>query len=224
MKKINKFWSEKNTDYHKSASAWIPRLGEKEVNRLSNNRKQLFYNLNRINKIKKGTMIDWGCGGGINTNCFYTHFDNIIGVDVSIDSLKESSRIAETLNYKGFNERLINMDNPEKILDFNVKCDFFLATQVFMHFPNKNYAKRILNIIHNMLNDDGKGIIETCYNHETNLTEKFLFNWNNRVSYDIQEFWYILLDNGFKPLSVWIEPNERHAYYMFEKKENKNEI
>jgi 2-polyprenyl-3-methyl-5-hydroxy-6-metoxy-1,4-benzoquinol methylase len=99
--------------------------------------------------IPKGSILEWGVGGGSNLAVFRRHFQIYTGVDICQETLEECGERAS--EYKvDFRPFHIHIKDPEAALSLG-EHDFFLCTAVFQHLPSKQYGARILNIAYKLL-------------------------------------------------------------------------
>jgi cyclopropane fatty-acyl-phospholipid synthase-like methyltransferase len=156
---------------------------------------------------KKGSMIEWGCGGGSNALAFSKIFDKVTGIDISKQSLKACD-VLEIDNFEGV------------LLDVEVsgQYDFFLSTATFQHFTSKEYGENIVKKAHDILKPNALAMIQTRYdNGDERFIQKYKDYKNNAItftSYKIDEFWGLLDDSGFDVESVILEPQANYAYYF----------
>jgi predicted O-methyltransferase YrrM len=114
-------------------------------------------------------ILEWGPGGGANALAFCRTLKcKYIGVDISQENLNETSRVINSHDLDNFNGFQIDIHNPEAIFDKvpTNSLDLFLCTAVFPHLPDKEYARRIIDIASKLLKVGG-----VCILHILNVDE-----------------------------------------------------
>ncbi|MCR8842404.1 class I SAM-dependent methyltransferase [Paenibacillus sp. SC116] len=99
--------------------------------------------------LQRGRALDVGCGSGILVDELSSHFDEVIGIDISDEMLK----IAQVKRQRS-NTTYINMDAEH--LAFDKKFDFIVSRTTVHHL---NDIPRVINHIKSLLNDGGKMVI-----------------------------------------------------------------
>lgn len=106
---------------------------------------------------------EWGTGGGSNVVKLSDHFSLIYGVDISKQSLRETSKQLQHIRREHlFRPLAIECSDPELVIDrmSNRAADLFLSTACFHHFPSREYAERIIQIAFRVLREGGLAIIQ----------------------------------------------------------------
>lgn len=164
------------------------------------------------------SMLEWGVGGGANAVKFSRVIDEFYGVDISSVSISECEMRIKTEPKDTFKYWLarIHIDNPEIVYDLVPKVDFFLCTSVFQHFPNPAYGERIAGIAYNMLKDKGLALIQIKYGEHQNYPS-YAKEVAKFTLYPITVFRDLMIQIGFKFLSVALDTPTCYAYYYLEK-------
>lgn len=97
--------------------------------------------------IKKGTLLDLGCGTGITTIPWVKLFDKVIGIEVSKPMLKEAMK--KSSQVKWINQDIIHLRIKEKV-DV-VTCHF----DVLNHILRKKDLQKVFNNVYRILNEGG---------------------------------------------------------------------
>ncbi|WP_429310105.1 class I SAM-dependent methyltransferase [Paenibacillus mucilaginosus] len=99
--------------------------------------------------LHRGRTLDVGCGSGILVNELSSHFDEVVGIDISDEMLE----IAKAKRQHP-NTTYLNMDAENLI--FDRKFDFIVSRTTFHHLNNIPSA---INNMKKLLNDGGKIVI-----------------------------------------------------------------
>jgi cyclopropane fatty-acyl-phospholipid synthase-like methyltransferase len=167
-------------------------------------------------------MLEWGPGGGCNAIHFTRHAQQIFGVDVSAANLRQCQAQLRANGFKDFTSIEIDAEKPDAVLDkVDRPVDFFLCTAVFQHFPSQAYGRRVVEIAHQMLADDGIALIQTRYDDGSETvkckSDDYQRNVSTFTSYRVEEFWEIAVGAGFKPLNVSLALSTKYAFYTLQK-------
>lgn len=168
------------------------------------------------------SIVEWGSGGGANAVKFVEMVDTFYGVDISDSNLKECDRQLEKIGFTNFRKIHIDIDFPEKSLEFLEKpVDLFLSTAVYQHFPSQEYGRQITKIAWKMLSDEGLALIQIRYDDGSRIykTKKgdYKKNWRVFTSFQVHTFWQICQEIGFKPIFVRLEPDVNYAFFFLKK-------
>ena len=79
------------------------------------------------------SALDFGCGPGRLTQALATHFESVVGVDVS----PEMVRLAGEFNQYGDRCRYVVNDRPDLSIFPEPKFDFIFTSKVLQHIPNQ---------------------------------------------------------------------------------------
>lgn len=108
----------------------------------------------------KDRIVEYGCGGGPQLFAFSGFFPEMVGVDVSRQTLYEATNELLVKQKLDFTPVLIDIPNPEKLLElYDAYFDFFLSIAVWQHLPNRVYARRILRIANRVLRINGRAVV-----------------------------------------------------------------
>lgn len=173
-----------------------------------------------------GRVVDWGCGGGVNAVQLAPLAQQIIGVDVSTETLAEcAERVAET-STTPFQPVLIDVAEPESALArITEPCDAFVSFYVFEIFPTPEYGERILRIAHSLLAPHGLALIHIAYDTGSWRTRprRRDYRWNPSAmtTYPLDGFWQMARLCGMTPQWLHLLPTdavgERYAYVLLQK-------
>jgi len=167
-------------------------------------------------------MVEWGPGGGANAVIFSSRFSEFIGIDISESNLTECGRQLDARGYDGFRPVLIQAERPEEaVAQSGGKCDFFLSTAVFQHFPTKNYGAKVLRTACEMLKPGGLALIQIRYDDSNPRFKPKRRDYRTHAitftSYSLPEFWNLSAEEGFEPRFVELKPAANYAYYYLRK-------
>lgn len=172
------------------------------------------------------SVVDWGCGGGLNAFQFGPLADEYVGVDVAVATLDECERQAKTAGTPKFRPILIEIAQPEAAIDqISTQCDLFLCTYVFEVFPTRDYGLRILRIAEQLLAPGGMAFVQIKYATGSRRTASYRRGYRRNLSqmaaYFIDEFWLSAQDCGLMPKLVTLVPQHvldpRYAYFLLMK-------
>jgi hypothetical protein len=168
------------------------------------------------------SMLEWGTGGGANLVSFTKEIEMCYGVDISAPNLDECEKQLHLRSCTNFKRILISVESPCACLSLiESPIDFFLCTAVYQHFPSKEYGIEITKIAYEMLACNGIAIIQIRYEDGEIRYESQHKDYSKNVvvftSYTIEEFWQIVKNIGFIPVSLYLEPKTNYAYYFLKK-------
>jgi SAM-dependent methyltransferase len=173
------------------------------------------------------TVVDWGCGGGMNAVALAPMVGGIIGVDVSDDMLDEAERQVRAASNCPFRKVRIDVNAPEKaLLEVGAgTVDAWVSFYVFELIPSPAYGERLLRIAFEMLRPGGLALIQIKYSTGSLLTRSRGRGYRRGLAamttYRIDEFWTLAEKAGFQPDSVQLvardELDERYAYFSLSK-------
>lgn len=168
-------------------------------------------------------VIDWGCGGGANAVQFAPRCAELIGIDISRESLAECQRQVARVCDTPFRPVLIPVAEPEKATgEIGGGCDIFLCFYVFELIPTPEYGERILRIAHDLLAPGGIALIQIKYDEGSFWTRPRRRSYRSGLAemttYPIAEFWTLAARCGFRPESIELVPQDeldrRYAYFL----------
>jgi len=227
-KAAGKLWNEsKESEFIQDQAHWrgIGRWENDEnwIN-IGKSRQEMYQKLEQILPFKpnKNTMVEWGPGGGSNILAFSNEFKEIVGVDISSETLKQCINQVKSIENFKFIPELIEADQPELIRENYIGYfDFFLSTAVYQHFPSKQYAKKINQIAYDLLKDNGTAIIQIRYDDNNWRYHSKLFGYRKKfiafTSFGISEFNKNLEKIGFVVESIILKSNTNYAYFLLRK-------
>lgn len=102
--------------------------------------------------IKKGVLIDLGCGTGITTIPWIKEFDKVIGIELSKPMLKEAKKKSKKVRW--LNQDIVHLKIKEKA-DV-ITCHF----DVLNHILRKRDLQKVFNNIYETLNAGGLFIFD----------------------------------------------------------------
>ena len=146
-------------------------------------------------KVKKGTLVDLGCGTGITTISWTKIFDRVIGVEISKPMLKEA--IKKSSRVKWINQDIIKLKIKEKA--DAITCHF----DVLNHIIKKKDLQKVFNNIYEILNNRGIFIFDMMSPESfVWLKKKQKRSTISERSYSKEEVKGMLVKTGFKVLRI----------------------
>lgn len=131
--------------HHLGHGRWTPRAWRKHG--------QFYLNLfqEHFGTAPMGRLLDWGCGGGANVVAFADQFEHIVGVDISLDSLRRCVQVCaeRALPIDLFQPFPIAIDNPfaaRSLTNEGNLFDFLLCIEVVQHMPSARYAHDVMSL------------------------------------------------------------------------------
>ncbi len=234
----DRYWNETETHEFRSNSHWKGSGAFRDSD--------LWYNLGRfqyellnkaisfVDKPTPTSMVEWGCGGGMNAVHWVTAADRYYGVDISTASLAECQRQVEPLGREVFCPVLIEAEKPEEVFDtIDEPCDVFLCTYVFELLPSPEYGMSLLKIARRLTKSGGVALIQIRY-HTGWRDRARAWSYARGVgvaqmaSYRIDEFWGACEQRGWLPQFVHLIPKqpelkeERYAYFALQADANES--
>ena len=102
------------------------------------------------------TVVEWGCGGGMNALHFARGAQRYYGVDLAPVTLAECARQMEAEGLAGFVPVLVDANQPRSALAVITQpCDLFICTYVFELLPSVEHALQILQLAWELLAPGG---------------------------------------------------------------------
>ena len=173
-------------------------------------------------------IVDWGCGGGSCAVHFAPGAACYYGVDITRASLEECERQTTALGLHNFQPVHFEVPYPEQVLALIPQpCELVISTYVFELLPSKEYGRRVLRTIYELLGDKGLAFIQIKYS--THKLNSMAYRWGyaknlgNMTTYYIDEFWSLAQECGFQPQLLYLEVvqplNNDHnfAYFLLQK-------
>lgn len=163
-----------------------------------------FFCLNKVKKLKldfsNKTVLDFGCGTGINNNIFSKNC-NYIGTDVAGGRIDYARKLYPHRKFVSID--LINQDNPQ--MPFKDKTFDYVAIFNCLHHIPENDIHYIAKDIHRILKPNGQVImVEPC--NSSNPVTTFVANFYDGGDYIRHHNEYIkLFEPGFNTKYKQIE-------------------
>jgi len=181
-----------------------------------------------IQELKQKTALEWGCGGGAIARTLCGRFSKVYGVDISHASVDECERQIRELGHANFVKLPVPSASPEAILSEieRASVDFVVSIGVFQHFPSKPYTRRVLEVMGNILGQDGYALLQVRYfDGSPKLRQKdrdYAQNVIYMTSFTPEEFTRQLNETGFSILTrerdIDGQP-DYHDYYFIRKED-----
>ena len=177
---------------------------------------------------RPSTVVEWGCGGGMNAVHFAAEAERFYGVEISADSLDECGRQLQRREIAGFHPVLIRASEPDGALDaIDRPCDLFLSTYVFELLPTPRYAQTVLECAQELLAAGGVALIQFRYSERSPLPRLRVPRYATRLAqmtrFTIEEFWQAAERIGLTPRYITLVPEQpelsesRYAYCVMTK-------
>ena len=174
------------------------------------------------------SILEWGCGGGMNAVHFARQASAYYAIDVSERSLEECVRQVRAEGAGTCIPVLVAAGDPESVSGaLGAPCDLFFSSYVFELLPSREYGLRILGVAHDLLRPGGVALIQIRYHSGlqtvTGNRRAYAKSWHSSTSYSIEGFWTASQDVGFDPLYVTLVPRQpelnesRYAYFALKK-------
>lgn len=160
---------------------------------------EFFELLKDINISKKDTILDIGCGGGIQTSCLGRMCKHITGIDIKCESLNSARHIAHIAKVEA--KFICTTIEEEKFLDESF--DKIISICVIEHIPN---YKKTLREVYRILKNDGEFIcsVDSLTSIESNTLISKHKNDHKVIKYfDARELEMILSQTGFQKIRVY---------------------
>lgn len=110
-------------------------------------------------------VVDWGCGGGANAVAFAPYCGELVGVDVSDDTLAECAAQVAAVCDTPFRAVRIDVARPEAARDVLGEVDAFVCYYVFELIPDQSYGVRLLRIAYDVLAKGGLAHVQIEYSN-----------------------------------------------------------
>lgn len=171
-------------------------------------------------------VLEWGCGGGANAVHFAPRAEQFIGVDISIDTLRECEKQVAAVCGTTFRPISIKVAEPEDaIAEIEGWCDIFLSFYVFELIPSPEYGERLLRIAAEVLAPGGLALIQIKYHDGRWRTRPrrraYRSGFAEMTTYPVDAFWQIASRCGLMPHAVHLVPkndlDKRYAYFFLVK-------
>lgn len=176
-----------------------------------------------------GSIVEWGCGGGMNAVALAPTTRRYVGVEISAASLAECGRQLDAIGYDGFQPVLIESGAPEAAVGrIGDPVDLFLCTYVFELVPTPEYGLRLLRVARDLLRDGGLALIQIRYSDgspdQAPRRRRYEKNLAQMTTFQLDEFWTAAEAAGLSPLFVVLVPTQpelrerRYAYFALQKR------
>ncbi len=173
-------------------------------------------------------ILEWGCGGGALLRAFAPHANQLVGVDISPESLDRSvTELAGT--GVPFEPILVTVEDPEAARDrLDTPVDLFVCINVMELLPSNAYGLRMLRLAHDVLRPGGMAFVQIRYTTDDTASRPkrafYRANTAFMAAYPLDEFWETCQRLDLIPQLLTIEPREeiigdRYAYYALLKPE-----
>lgn len=163
--------------------------------------------------IPEGRVLEWGCGGGANAVILAPLCQELIGLDISRDSLEECR--CQVLDRTGRTVRtvLTGVDSPEQALREvdEGSVDLVVSYYVFELLASREAAVRVLRTIRRLLVDDGAAVIQFKYDDGTRSGATRRRDYRRRVAgttFAIHDFWTLCDQQGLLPHALVLVPHD----------------
>jgi 2-polyprenyl-3-methyl-5-hydroxy-6-metoxy-1,4-benzoquinol methylase len=171
-------------------------------------------------------VVEWGIGGGSNALAFAPYCREIVGVDVSAESVKEAGRQLSNTAV-AYLPVQIGMDSPETALDDigAGTVDAWISYYVLELVPSPAYGLRIMQIAYRLLKPDGLAHVQIKFKTSDPLTWRRGRSYRHGIAqaapYQISEFWQAMHRLGFEPVTVQVlhknALDKNYAYFTLRK-------
>ena len=170
-------------------------------------------------------IVDWGCGGGANAVTFAPLAKEIIGVDISAESVKECGRQVTAASGTPFTGIVASLGDPEAAAaDIPRPVSLFLCLYVLELVPTKEYGLRLMRIARHLLGPGGQVFVQVKYSTGSWSTRSRRRDYRRDlagITYRVEDFWTAMADIGFRPEAVSLVPrnelDKRYAYFLLSK-------
>lgn len=171
-------------------------------------------------------IVDWGCGGGANAIAFASVAAELVGVDVSPESVDECARqVAAASPHTRFTGITANMDDPEAAAArIPWSASLFLCLYVLELVPTREYGLRLMQIAKDLLAPGGQAFVQVKYTTGSWRTRTRRRGYRLAIAdttWRVEEFWAATGELGLRPEAVALVPHngldERYAYFLLSK-------
>ena len=214
---LKSVWNENDNEAYRrdmshwrgSAERWQPERWEKigVANLRLLNEYREFLNSRHPGAPEMAKVLEWGPGGGSNLYSLKPVCDELYGVDISTENLKESTRVLAEL--KGATFSAVHLDgHPSSIkAQIGALVETIISTAVFQHFPSKQYGREVVKTMFELACPLAVGLIQIRFdNGNPKYTSKSVAEYEQShltaTSYAVDEFWDLLQEQGFIPTDV----------------------
>jgi SAM-dependent methyltransferase len=174
------------------------------------------------------SLVEWGCGGGMNAVAFAPLVSRYYGIDVNEESLDECARQVDGEGAGVCVPVLIAAESPEEAVEqIDGPCDLLFSSYVFELFPTPEYGLRVMRIAYELLRPGGVALVQVRYHSGIRpvggARRPYESNWLSHTSYTIDGFWQACEEIGFAPMYVTLVPvqpeldESRYAYFALKR-------
>lgn len=222
MKEAETFWRENARDY----SHWRGSKLCSDVNWITTGKlhySMIYLMLSQYSPwedYSKLSVLEYGCGGGMNVIELCQHFGCVYGMDIAEETLAECVRQVKAMG--NFIPMLMLIDRPGAYFrKMPEQVQVFLSTAVYHHFPSKEYGERVTEFAYNVLTHPGFALIQIRYDDGTPLYKPKDRDYSKNVvtfmSYPSDEFRSICRNCGFEVLQT-SKTRSHLEYFLLQKK------
>jgi len=171
------------------------------------------------------SLLEWGPGGGTNVVAFSEVFDRIVGVDVSIDSLRLCGEAAgEILGKRDlFDPFPIAIDNPFAARELKSEgdpFDFLLCTAVIQHMPFMQYVYDVMCLWRELLRPGARALIQFRTNFHSrdvhrSLATRYSQNVSRWLMFEVPVFEQMVERSGWELLELINGGRPTDSGYVF---------
>jgi hypothetical protein len=155
--------------------------------------------------IPRGSLLEWGPGGGANLAAFTGLSSRMYGVDVSAKNLEESARVIAGTATE-FTPILLEGDPRSVASEVDAPIELFVSTAVFQHFPTTQYGRDVLSTVAGLLAPGAMCCVQIRYDDGTPKYRPKEADYFARhvtfTSYALDEFWDMIAEVGLEPLCI----------------------
>lgn len=173
------------------------------------------------------SLLEWGCGGGMNAAALADRFERYLGVDLAPATLAECERQYTAVGGRGFVGVPIDAARPESALArLDEPVDAYLCTYVMELAPTREYGRRIVQIAYDALRPGGVALIQIRYARfpwQRWRRDDYVLHLAHNTTYGVAEFRSLARDVGFDVLFEKFVPRQpelkerRYAYFALRK-------
>lgn len=159
------------------------------------------------------TVIEWGCGGGMNAVQLAKDVETYHGVDICRSTLEECHRQVAGQGLDNFHPILIDAAEPESVCHSVPELvDVFLCTYVFELMPTRSYGLRIVKLASRLLRPGGVALLHIRYSN--NLLQQsrpwdYASNLAHNTTFSLKEFREAVHEVGFDVLFEHVVPEQK---------------
>ena len=204
---VEKFWASQRTHSHH-----IKAMGEAAWERIVDEVKD------RSCGAPGSIALDYGCGGGAVSRALLELGFKVHAVDICQTSLDENVRVNRFVT-----THLISAGNPEQLVESvgAASIDFAISTAVFQHFPSKEYASRVLDVIGQLVKCGGMALIQVRNDDGSEKFQQKSGDYSTHAitytSHTVEDFTGRAESAGFYVTRHYYQPHNAYMWYYLEK-------